>query len=331
MTPNIADSAVLHRGDALLGNVFQRLLMLVLALGSLLAGGVSMAAEQVRIGVTVTDLGNPFFVRLARSIENSARRVIGPDVKIYVASSAYDLARQNSQIDYFITKKVDLIMLIATDPVAIEPAVRRAQAKGIKVMALDVRAAGADATFTTDNIQAGELACRHIIRKLGGKGDIVIISGPSVTSITDRMSGCLSEINAAPGIRLLSSDRNGGGSSEGGFAKMTDVLTLFPHIDAVFAINDPTALGVEEAARQAGRKEFFIVGVDGAPKVKARLHDADSLIAATVAQLPDVLAQKAVETGYAMMRKKPVPNRVVLIPAELLTREAPPETTEWGQ
>lgn len=331
MTPNIADSTALHHGDARLGNVFQRLLMLVLTLGSLLAGGASMAAEQVRIGVTVTDLGNPFFVRLARSIENSARRVIGPDVKIYVASSAYDLARQNSQIDYFITKKVDLIMLIATDPVAIEPAVRRAQAKGIKVMALDVRAAGADATFTTDNIQAGELACRHIIRKLGGKGDIVIISGPSVTSITDRMSGCLSEINAAPGIRLLSSDRNGGGSSEGGFAKMTDVLTLFPHIDAVFAINDPTALGVEEAARQAGRKEFFIVGVDGAPKVKARLHDADSLIAATVAQLPDVLAQKAVETGYAMMRKKPVPNRVVLIPAELLTREAPPETTEWGQ
>ena len=57
--------------------------------------------------------------------------MIGPDVKVFVASSAYDLTRQNSQIDYFITKKVDLIMLIATDPVAIEPAVHRAQAKGI--------------------------------------------------------------------------------------------------------------------------------------------------------------------------------------------------------
>ena len=309
----------------------KNLFLIALALGSLLGATVTAAAEQVRIGVTVTDLGNPFFVRLARSIENSARRVIGPDVKIFVASSAYDLTRQSNQIDYFITKKVDLIMLIATDPFAIEPAVRRAQANGIKVIALDVRAAGADATFTTDNIQAGELACRHIIQKLGGKGNVVIISGPPVTSITDRMSGCLSEINAAPGIRLLSSDRNGGGSSEGGFAKMTDVLTLFPHIDAVFAINDPTALGVEEAARQAGRKEFFIVGVDGAPKVKARLHDADSLIHTTVAQLPDVMAQRAIETGYALMRGKDVPNRVVLIPAELLTRDDPPESTDWGQ
>lgn len=331
MKPVFVDSIALRRSGHLLASCLQRLLLLTLALGSLLGASVIAAAEQVRIGVTVTDLGNPFFVRLARSIESSARRVIGPDVKIFVASSAYDLTRQNNQIDYFITKKVDLIMLIATDPVAIEPAVRRAQANGIKVIALDVRAAGADATFTTDNLQAGELACRHIIQKLGGKGNVVIISGPPVTSITDRMSGCLSQINAAPGIRLLSSDRNGGGSSEGGFAKMTDVLTLFPHIDAVFAINDPTALGVEEAARQAGRKEFFIVGVDGAPKVKARLHDADSLIAATVTQLPDVLAQKAVETGYAMMRKKPVPDRVVLIPPELLTRESPPESTEWGQ
>ncbi|MFT3849714.1 MAG: ABC transporter substrate-binding protein [Propionivibrio sp.] len=298
-------------------------------LGAFHAAPVS-AADPVRIGVTVTDLGNPFFVRLARSIENSARQAIGPDVKIYVASSAYDLQRQNSQIDYFIDKKIDLLMLIATDPVAIEPAVQRAQSKGIKVMALDVRAAGADATFTTNNIQAGELACRHIAQKLGGKGDVVVISGPPVTSITDRMSGCLGELKASPGIRLLSSDRNGGGSSEGGFAKMTDVLTIFPHIDAVFAINDPTALGVEEAARQAGRGEFFIVGVDGAPKVKARLHDADSLIQATVAQLPDVMAQKAVETGYALMRGKAVPNRVVLIPAELLTRDNPPESTDWG-
>lgn len=330
MNPELADSTVQHRPRKLFSRWRRALSLALLALGSL--GATSgAAAEPVRIGVTVTDLGNPFFVRLARSIENSARQVIGPDVKIFVASSAYDLARQNSQIDYFIAKKIDLLMLIATDPVAIEPAVKRAQAKGIKVMALDVRAAGADATFTTNNIQAGELACRHIVQKLGGKGNVVIISGPSVTSITDRMSGCLAQFNAAPDIRLLSSDRNGGGSSEGGFAKMTDVLTLFPHIDAVFAINDPTALGVEEAARQAGRKEFFIVGVDGAPKVKARLHDADSLIAATVAQLPDVMAQKAVETGYALMRKKPVGDRVVLIPAELLTRENPPPSTDWGR
>lgn len=289
----------------------------------------AVSTELRRIGVTVTDLGNPFFVRIGRGVENSARKIAGPGVKVDVLSSAYDLDRQNSQIDSFIRKKVDLIMLIAADPVAIEPAVRRAQAAGIPVIALDVRAAGADATFTTDNVQAGELACQHIIDQLKGRGNVVILSGPAVSSITDRVSGCQSTFDAAPGIRVLSSDRNGGGSVEGAFSKMTDILTQFPHIDAVFAINDPTALGVEQAARQAGRKEFFIVGVDGAPKVKARMREADSLIVATVAQMPDVLAEKAVESGYALIQNRPVANNVALIPGVLLTPDMPPDTGDW--
>jgi ribose transport system substrate-binding protein len=308
-----------------------RLVRLLAAFLMTLPVSLCMAAELGRIGVTVTDLGNPFFVRIARGVENAARRIVGPGVKVFVVSSAYDLTRQNEQIDAFIQKKVDLIVLIAADPVAIEPAVRRAQAQGIRVVALDVRAAGADATFTTDNVQAGELACQHIVQRLNGQGDIVIISGPPVSSIVDRVAGCMSILKSAPGIRVLSSDRNGGGSSEGGFAKMTDVLTAFPHIDAVFTINDPTALGVEEAARQAGRKEFFIVSVDGAPKAKARMREADSLIVATVAQMPDLLAQKAVESGYDLIRKRPLPNRTVMIPAVLLTRESAPEVGGWGQ
>lgn len=307
---------------------------LVLSLALMLTAscpGLGMAGELKRIGVTVTDLGNPFFVRVARGVESAARRIVGPDVKVFVVSSAYDLNRQIEQIDSFIQKKVDLIVLTAVDPVAIEPAVRRAQAAGIRVVALDVRAAGADATFTTDNVQAGELACQHIAHRLNGVGEVVIISGPPVTSITDRIAGCLSVFQATPGIHVLSSDRNGGGSSEGGFAKMTDVLTIFPHIDAVFAINDPTAIGIEEAARQAGRKEFFIVGIDGAPKVRARMRDVDSLIVATVAQMPDILAQKAVEAGHILIRQRPLPRTVVMIPAVLLTRETAPEAGGWGQ
>ena len=287
------------------------------------------AAELKRIGVTVTDLGNPFFVRIARGVENSARKIAGPGVKVDVFSSAYDLKRQNEQIDTFIRRKVDLIMLIAADPVAIEPAVRRAQAAGIHVIALDVRAAGADATFTTDNVEAGEVACQHIVDRLHGKGKLVILSGPAVSSITDRVSGCMTKINAAPGIEVLSSDRNGGGSSEGAFSKMTDILTQFPHIDAVFAINDPTAIGVEEAARQAGRKEFFIVGIDGAPKVKARMREADSLIVATVAQMPDVLAQKAVESGYALIQKQKLEKTLFMTPAVLLTPDMPADSGDW--
>lgn len=333
MTPETKVAATAPRSPAIRAahgaprRLLRGLVLLLAAFFPVIAG----AGELKRIGITLSDLGNPFFVRIARGVENAARRIGGPEVKVFVVSSAYDLNRQSEQIDSFIKKKVDLIVLNAVDPIAIEPAVRRAQAAGIYVVAVDVRAAGADATITTDNVQAGEKACQHIVQRLNGRGDVVIISGPPVSASTDRVAGCLAKLEAAPGIRVLSSDRNGGGSSEGGFAKMTDLLTLFPRIDAVFTINDPTALGADEAARQAGRKEFFIVGVDGAPKVKERMRDADSLIVATLAQMPDMLAQKAVESGYALIKNHPLANRVVTIPAVLLTREFSPEVGGWNQ
>ena len=163
------------------------------------------------------------------------------------------------------------------------------------------------------------------------RGKVVVINGPRVSATTDRVSGCLSTLKNYPAIQVLSSERDGGGSTEGGFAKTTDVLTLYPHIDAVFAINDPTAIGVEQAARQAGRSEFVIVGVDGAPKVKARMREHDTLIVATVAQLPDLQAEKAVEYGYALLRKRSIPNRVTLIPAVLLTKDSLPISGGWKE
>ena len=304
----------------------------VLVFGLSVMPASAAARDVTRIGLSVTDLGNPFFVHIARGIERTARQIIGPDVQVSVVSSAYDLTRQNEQIDAFIKKKVDLIVLIAADSLAIEPAVRRAQAHGIPVVALDVRAAGADATLTTDNVQAGELACRYIADRLNGIGNLVILSGPPVSAISDRLSGCRSALDKAPGIHLLSAERNGGGSTEGAFVRMTDVLTAFPHIDAVFAINDPTAIGVEEASRQAKRREFFIVGVDGSPKVRQRLNDTDSLIVATIAQKPDLLARQAVEMGYALLRGKPLlpEQRTVLIPSVLITRDTAADTEGWS-
>lgn len=52
---------------------------------------------------------------------------------------------------------------------------------------------------------------------------------------------------------------------------MTSLLAVNPKIDGVFAINDPTAIGADLAAKQAQRNEFFIVGVDGSPDAEEAL------------------------------------------------------------
>ncbi len=289
------------------------------ALAILSVAGTARAAKLKSIGVSVSDLGNPFFVRIGEAVEAKAKELGGAGVKVTIVSSAYDLQRQIGQVDGFIEKKVDLIILTAADPIGIEPAVRRAQKAGIRVLAVDVNAKGADATVTTDNTQAGEIACAYLAKLLNGKGNVVIINGPPVSAVADRVKGCRRALAQHPDLVLLSDVQNGGGNRDGGLEKMTDLLTAFPRIDGVFAINDPTAMGAELAARQAHRG-FVITGVDGAPSIEERLKDGASLIEGSSAQFPDEMAGRAVEIGVALLNGRRPVKDTILIPAVLVTK-----------
>jgi ribose transport system substrate-binding protein len=281
------------------------------------------------VAVTVGDLGNPFFVQIARGAGSAAKK-INPSVKFQSESSNYDVNNQTNQMDNFVASGANLILLNAADSKGIAPAVVRAKAAGVTVVAVDVGAeGGVDATVTSNNKQAGQLDGKFVADRLKGKGQIVIVNGPPVTAVTDRVAGFLEEIKKSPGIKILSQDQNAGGSRDGGLRVMTDLLTAFPKLDAVFAINDPTAIGCDLAAKQAQRKDFFIVGVDGAPDVVPSLKDKDSLIAASAAQDPYTMAGKAVEIGYDIMNGKKPAQELTLIPVELITKDNVDQYKGW--
>jgi ribose transport system substrate-binding protein len=110
---------------------------------------------------------------------------------------------------------------------------------------------------------------------------------------------------------------------------MTDLLTANKKIDAVFAINDPTGIGCDLAAKQANRNEFFIVGVDGSPDAVAALKSKGSLFEATPAQDPYAMAQKAVEVGVGVMKGNKPEKDLILIPTKLITRDNVNEYQGW--
>jgi len=281
------------------------------------------------VAVTVGDLGNPFFVQIAHGAEAAAKK-INPGVKFQSESSNYDVNNQTNQLDNFVANGANLILLNAADSKGIAPAVLRAKAAGVTVVAVDVGAeGGVDATVTSNNKQAGQLDGKLVADRLKGKGQIVIVNGPPVTAVTDRVAGFLEEIKKSPDIKILSQDQNAGGSRDGGLRVMTDLLTAFPKIDAVFAINDPTAIGCDLAAKQAQRKDFFIVGVDGAPDVVPSLKDKDSLIVASAAQDPYSMAGKAVEIGYDIINGKKPAQELTLIPVDLITKDNVDQYKGW--
>jgi len=280
----------------------------------------SSAREPITIGVLVGDLANPFFQAIGAGVEERAASIWGRNATVAVVSSGYDLTRQIRQIDYFISHRYSILIINAADTVKIADAISRARRSGLIVVAIDARADGAQATVTSDNISAGKMACSYLARRLGGHGRIVIVNGPPLSAIIDRVTGCAAALAQFPGITVLSGTQNSGASLAGGLSSMTALMSQFSRIDAVFAINDPSAIGANMAASQAGRSDFFIVSVDGSPDALETMGAPESRLVATVAQDPRAMAARSVDLGSLLMNGKNVEGLSPLLPVHLITR-----------
>ena len=299
----------------------------VIALAALMSQAVQ-ARELKALGISMGSLGNPYFVTLADGATARAK-ALNPDVKVTSVSADYDLSKQFSQIDNFISSKVDLILLNAVDPSAMASAIKKARDAGIVVVAVDVDAKGVNATVQTDNVEAGKLACQYLVDKLSGKGNVIIQNGPQVTAVTDRVKGCKAALAGAPDIKVLSDDQDGKGSREGGLNVMQGYLTRFPKTDGLFAINDPQAIGSDLAAKQLKRSGIIITSVDGAPDIENALK-SDTQIQASASQDPWAMAQTAVDVGNDILNDKAPADAVTLLTPKLITRDNVGSYSGWS-
>jgi ribose transport system substrate-binding protein len=303
----------------------KKLLSMTFALSVLcLSASEAQQRRLTNVAASLGSLGNPFFVRMAQGVSDRSRALGGPATKVVLDSADYDLRRQSAQVDDYISRGVDILVLNAVDPKGMVPAVKRAKAAGMTVIAADVGIdEGADALITSNNVQAGALACQFIADRLLGTGSVVILNGPAATAITDRVRGCKSALAKYTGIKILSDDQNAEVSRDGGLRVMTELLKRFQKIDAVFAVNDPSGLGAEVAIRRAKRAgTMFITGVDGGPDAEAALRDQGSIYLASAAQDPYTMAAAAVQLGQEIRDgKRKSGGQLQLIPVRLITRE----------
>lgn len=302
---------------------------LMLATAAVVIAAGAQAKDLKSVGVTVGSLGNPYFIAVGKGVTDAVRE-INPNAKVTITSADYDLNKQFTQIDNFIAAGVDMIMLNAADPRAIAPAVKRAQAAGIVVVAVDVAAAGADATVQTNNVQAGQISCQYLADKIGRKGNVIIQNGPQVSAVIDRVDGCKKVLAQYADIKLLSSDQDAKGSRDGGLNVMQGYLTRFPSIAGVFAINDPQAIGSDLAAKQLNRSGIVITSVDGAPDIVAALK-ANTQIQASASQDPYGMGKLGVKTGFEIMQGKKPAEPMILMPSTLVTRDNVGSYPGWSR
>jgi len=275
------------------------------------------AKKGLMIGLTVQSTANPYFVSMQNGVEAEGK-LVGATTSMQ--DGQQDIGHQTDIIDDFVQEKVDLILVNAVDSVGIAPAIARARQANIPVVAVDVGAqGGVNATITSDNVQAGRIAAQYMATRLHGHGNIAVIDGPPVTAVQDRDAGLKEVLKKYPGLTVLST-QVGDGSRDKGLQLGVNILTANPHLDAVFTINDPTALGMELAAKQANRSDLFIVSVDGSPDVVKDMK-SHGLIAATAAQDPGKLGKMAVQIGLDIAHGKKPAQDLIKLPVTLVTQD----------
>ncbi len=267
------------------------------------------------IGVSLLTRTHPFYQDLEAGLTEAATAA---GYKLIVTAGEFDVARQKDQLNEFIVRKVDAIIVAPCDSKSIGTAIKSANDAGIPVFTADIAclAEGVKVVshVASDNVAGGALAARALAEALGGNGTVAIIDHPEVESVIQRVKGFEDELAKHPGIKIVAK-LSGHGMKDQAFRATEDVIQANPNLDAIFGINDDSALGALAAAEKAGKADRIkIVGFDAVPEARQAIKDGK--IHADVIQQPRIIGQKTVEAVKAYMSGVSV-EPVILVPCDL--------------
>jgi rhamnose transport system substrate-binding protein len=223
----------------------------------------SGAPRRLVIGMMPKAKGDPYFVSCRAGAEEAARE-LGVDL-IWDGPTSLDAARQNEIVESWITRKVDVIAAAVENRAGISTVLRKARARGIRVLTWDADAEPDARDFFVNQATAegiGTTLTDEAARLLGGRGAFAVITGALsaanqnewIAFIRKRLAEKYPHLELAT-IRPSDDDR------DKAFAEAQLIMKVFPNVKLIMAISAPAVPGAAEAVRQAGRKEVAIIGL----------------------------------------------------------------------
>ena len=276
------------------------------------------------IAYTPQTLSNPFFGVIGDHIRAEAEQ---NGYEVLIVDPDYDVKKQSDQIDDFIAKNVTAIVLVPCDRLSVGSAVQAANKAGIPVFTVDAKCAAEGVKIEghvgTDNFQGGELAGKAMINALGEKGGkVLILDLKRAHSCVLRVEGFKKVINAhnkkATGKIEVVAELDGNGDRTKGYQSTADALQAHSDLDAIFAINDPSALGAYTAVKEAKREnKIKIIGFDGQLDGKQAIKEGK--IYGDPIQHPDKMGKLIVQLVVKYQAGEEIQPET-LIPATLYTK-----------
>jgi fructose transport system substrate-binding protein len=278
-------------------------------LGLLMCSAAFAYAQQPTVGLITKTETNPFFVKMKQGAEAAAK---ADGAKLMSAAGKFDgdNAGQITAIENMVTAGAKAILITPSDTKAIVPAIKKARAAGVLVIALDTPTDPQDATdalFATDNFKAGVLIGQYAKAAMAGKkAKIATLDlAPGITVGQLRHDGFLKGFGIKEGDAMIVCSQDTQGDRAKGQTAMENCLQKAPDINVVYTINEPAAAGAYQALKAAGKeKGVLIVSVDGGCEGVRNIQAG--VIGATSQQYPLKMAQLGVDAGvaYAKTGKK---------------------------
>ncbi|MDB6444514.1 MULTISPECIES: sugar ABC transporter substrate-binding protein [Pseudomonas] len=293
-----------------------------LALSLMFASGAALA--DLKIGVSMSQFDDTWLTYLRESMDKKAKSM--PDgVTLQFEDARSDVVKQLSQVESFISQKVDAIIVNPVDTAATQRITKAAVAAGIPLVYVnrrpdDLKLPAGVVTVASDDLEAGRMQMQYLAQKMGGKGNIVILLGDLANnSTTNRTKGVKEVLAKYPDIKI-EQEQTGTWLRDKGMTLVNDWLTQGREFQAVVANNDEMAIGASMALKQAGQKKgsVLIAGVDGTPDGLNAIKKGD--MAVSVFQDAKGQADGSIDTAVKMVKKQAV-EPAVWVPYRLITPE----------
>jgi len=278
--------------------------------GSSGASAAPDAAGSKTIGVSIQNREAQFYQQMESGLTSEAAKY---GYTVNVVDASRDNAKQQSQVEDFISQKVAAIVLTPYDSQAIGAAIVEANKAGIPVFTADIANTSKEGTvvshIASDNVQGGGQAGKLMCAAVGTSGTVAIIDEPEVTSVQDRVKGFKEALaSGCPGV-TVAADIDGGGERAKSSSSMEDILQSHPTLKGVFGINDDSALGAAKAIQAAGDQgKIAVIGYDATPEAQTAIK-AGSMYGDAI-QHPDQIGIDTIDAIHAYFAGKTPPAKI---------------------
>ena len=242
--------------------------------------------------------------------EAGIKSVLDPAGYTYASADAQaDPQKQLTDVESLLASGCDAIIILAQDSKAILPAIARAKAEGVPVIAYDAPIDTADATFISfDNVAVGHLMAQGMVNAID-HGNWVAIEGdaahPIVNVFRQGQMEVLQPLIDAGKIKIVARQNIENWNPDLAQSTMEQILTQQNNkVDAVLAMNDGMATGVAAALASQGLLGIPLSGQDGDIAALNRIAKGEQTI--SVWKNSNSLGSTAAKAAIEMAEGKPV-------------------------